>query len=67
LRQHHMSSLNRLSVVDRTKPSTDKQIDRFYSSNLVSTPDFVIHHDTKRLANEPRPWWYKEKTDDEDD
>jgi hypothetical protein len=67
LRRHHMPSLNRIAVVDRTKLSQEKPVDRFYTSHILSTPEFVIHHDTKRLAEEPRPWWYRDKKDDEDD
>ncbi|CAF0795356.1 unnamed protein product [Adineta steineri] len=66
LRRHHMSSLNRIAVVDKTKLTEDKQIDRFYTSNLASTPEFTIHHDTKRLAEEPKPWWFKDETDDKE-
>ncbi|CAF3918445.1 unnamed protein product, partial [Adineta steineri] len=66
LRRHHMSSLNRIAVVDKTKLTEDKQIDRFYTSNLAGTPEFTIHHDTKRLAEEPKPWWFKDETDDKE-
>lgn len=62
-----MYSLNRISVVDRTKLTEEKQIDQFYTSNISGTPEFTIHHDTKRLAEEPRPWWFRDKTDDEDE
>jgi hypothetical protein len=67
LRRHHMSHLNRIAVVDKTKLTQDKQTDRFYTSHLLGTPEFTIPHDTKRLAEEPRPWWYRDKTDDEDE
>lgn len=67
LKRHHMSSLSRVSIVDRTKLTEQKITDRFYSSHLLNTPEFIIHHDTKRVAEEPRPWWYREKTDDEND
>ena len=62
-----MPALQKPSVVDRTKLSDEKQIQRFYSSHLLSTPEFVIPHDTKRLAEQPRPWWFREKKTDEDD
>ncbi|CAF3312197.1 unnamed protein product [Rotaria socialis] len=67
LRRNFMPDLNRIAVVDKTKLTEEKQIDRFYSSHLLSTPEFTIPHDTKRLAQEPRPWWYRDKTDDEDE
>jgi len=67
LRRHHMSHLNHLPVVDRTKLTEDKQIDKFYPSHSVGTPEFTIHHDKKRLAEEPRPWWFREKTSEEDE
>jgi hypothetical protein len=62
-----MSNLNQIAVVDRTKLTEDKQIDRFYPSHLLGTPEFAIPHDTKRLAEEPRPWWFRDKTDDEEE
>jgi hypothetical protein len=62
-----MSHLNRIAIVDRTKLTQEKQINQFYPSNLLGTPEFTIHHDTKRLAEEPRPWWYRDKTNDEDE
>jgi hypothetical protein len=62
-----MSNLNQIAVVDRTKLTEDKQIDRFYPSHLLGTPEFTIPHDTKRLAEEPRPWWFRDKTDDEEE
>jgi hypothetical protein len=62
-----MSHLNHIAVVDRTKLTEEKKIDQFYTSNLISTPEFTIHHDTKRLAEEPRPWWFRDKTNDEDE
>ncbi|CAF4935281.1 unnamed protein product, partial [Rotaria magnacalcarata] len=51
-----MPDLNRIAVVDKTKLTQKNQIDRFYSSHLLSTPEFTVLHDTKRLAQEPRPW-----------
>jgi hypothetical protein len=62
-----MPHLNSISVVDKTKLTQEKQVDQFYTSHLLSTPEFTIPHDTKRLAEEPRPWWYRDKTDDEDE
>jgi hypothetical protein len=62
-----MSHLNRIAVVDKTKLTQDKQTDRFYTSHLLGTPEFTVPHDKKRLAEEPRPWWYRDKTDDEDE
>lgn len=67
LGHHHMPSIQKLSVVDGTKLSAEKQVNRFYSSHLAQTPEFVIHHDTKRLAEQPHPWWFREKTSDEED
>jgi signaling intermediate in Toll pathway protein len=67
LRRHSMPQLNHIAVVDRTKLTEEKQIKQFYSSHLVGTPEFIIPHDTKRLAEEPRPWWFRDKTDDEDE
>lgn len=62
-----MPDLNRLAIVDRTKLTEEKRIDQFYTSHQLSTPEFRIPHDTKRLAEEPRPWWFRDKTGDEDE
>ena len=60
-----MSSLNQIAVVNRTKLTETKLTDRFYTSNLLTEPEFVIHHDTKRLAEQPTPWWYRKETKDD--
>lgn len=62
-----MPNLTRIPIVDRTKLTEEKQIDQFYTSHQLSTPEFTIHHDTKRLAEQPRPWWFRDKTDDEEE
>ncbi|CAF3354136.1 unnamed protein product [Rotaria sp. Silwood2] len=67
LRRHYMSNLNRIAVVDKTKLTQEKQIDRFYTSHQLGTPEFTIPHDAKRLAEEPRPWWFRDKINDEDE
>ncbi|CAF1120766.1 unnamed protein product [Rotaria sordida] len=67
LRHHYMPHLNRITIVDKTKLTQEKQINRFYTSHLLGTPEFTIPHDTKRLAEEPRPWWFRDKTNDEDE
>ncbi|UJR14553.1 hypothetical protein I4U23_001550 [Adineta vaga] len=63
LRRYHMPDLSRLVIVDKTKLTKDKQIDRFYTSHLTSTPEFTIPHDTKRIAEEPKPWWFNDDTE----
>ena len=67
LRRHYMSHLNHAAVVNKTKLTEEKQINQFYTSHLIGTPEFTIPYDTKRLAEEPRPWWYRDKTDAEDE
>ncbi|CAF1273229.1 unnamed protein product [Rotaria sp. Silwood1] len=67
LRRHYMPHLNHIAIVNKTKLTQEKQINRFYTSNLLGTPEFIIPHDTKRLAEEPRPWWFRDKTNDEDE
>lgn len=60
-----MPNLSQFAVVDKTKLTDAKQTDRFYSSHLVGTPEFTIPHDTKRIAEEPKPWWFNDDPDDD--
>ncbi|CAF0743442.1 unnamed protein product [Adineta ricciae] len=65
LRKHHMPNLSQFAVVDKTKLTDAKQTDRFYTSHLVGTPEFTIPHDTKRIAEAPKPWWFNDDPDDD--